>query len=53
MDCEMCLVYEKGKECRGAAGRKFWLVCIYCPNYERWLRRKKKENEERKDEKNN
>ena len=36
----MCLVYEEGHECMGASGRKFRQVCIYCPNYQRYLKRK-------------
>lgn len=30
-----CFTYEKGKECRGASGRKLRSVCVYCPNYQR------------------
>ena len=51
---EMCFTYEKNQdkdECCGASGRKFREVCVYCPNYERWIRRKEKEKEEKKDEK--
>jgi hypothetical protein len=40
MEYEMCLVYEKDKECPGAGGRKLRHVCIYCPNYQRYLKRK-------------
>ena len=36
----MCLAYEEGHECMGASGRKFRQVCIYCPNYKRYLERK-------------
>ena len=46
MEHEMCLLYEKNQdtdECRGASGRKFRRVCIYCPNYERWRERTKRE----------
>ena len=52
---EMCFLYEKNQqkdECCGTSGRKFRKVCVYCPNYERWIKRKKKEkSEEKKDEK--
>ena len=40
MEYEMCLVYEKDKECPGAGGGKLRRVCIYCPNYQRYLKRK-------------
>lgn len=40
MEYEMCLVYEKDRECPGAGGRKLRRVCIYCPNYQRYLKRK-------------
>ena len=56
LEVEMCFTYEKNQdkdECCGASGRKFRRVCVYCPNYERWIRRKEKEKEEKKDEKNN
>jgi len=51
---ENCFTYEMNQdrdECRGASGRKYRQVCIYCPNHERWIRRKEKEKEEKKDEK--
>ena len=44
MEYEMCLVYEKGRECPGAGGRKLRHVCIYCPNYQTYLKRKDDEN---------
>lgn len=40
MEYEMCLVYEKDRECPGAGGRKLRRVCIHCPNYQRYLKRK-------------
>ena len=36
----MCLAYEEGHVCMGASGRKLRKVCIYCPNYQRYLKRK-------------
>ena len=36
----MCLAYEEGHMCMGASGRKLRQVCIYCPNYQRHLKRK-------------
>ena len=45
---EACFTYEPNQEkdeCCGASGRKFRRVCIHCPNYERWMRRRKRENE--------
>ena len=48
----MCFTYEpEGQACCGASGRKMRQVCIYCPNYEQWRRRKEKEKEGKKDEK--
>ena len=50
----MCLKYETGKECRGAGGRKLRRVCIHCPNFIRYERRKEKEGKEHGNEgKNN
>lgn len=43
-DYVMCFTYEKEKECKGASGRKLRRVCIYCPNYQKYLERKEKEN---------
>lgn len=54
LEIEMCFTYEKNQdrdECCGASGRKFRLVCVYCPNYERWIRRKEKEKEGKNNEK--
>ena len=52
---EMCFTYEKNQdrdECCGASGRKLRQACIYCPNYQRWLKHRQKEkSEEKKDEK--
>lgn len=44
-EIEMCLVFEKGKECRGAGGRKMRMVCVHCPNFIRYQERKEKEGE--------
>lgn len=46
-----CFTYEPEKrdECRGAGGRKFNRVCIYCPNYTRWMERQKKDKERNED----
>lgn len=49
IEYESCFTYEKDQdtdECRGASGRKMRRVCIYCPNYRRWIQRKDKESEE-------
>lgn len=50
---EMCFLYDPDQEniCPGAGGRKLRQVCVYCPNYERWIKRKEKEKGEKKDEK--
>ena len=45
------MTFDQANECRGASGRKFRQVYFWCPNYERWRKRTKKE--ERKDEKGN
>ena len=51
-EIEMCLVYEKGKACRGAGGRKVRSVCIYCPNYERWQEKREEEKTHGSENKN-
>ena len=45
MEYELCFTYEPGDshECCGASGRKFRQVCVYCPNYELYLKRTKSE----------
>ena len=54
MEYQMCFTYEKDQkkdECCGASGRKMRKVCIYCPNYRRYLQRKDKERENKDHEK--
>ena len=54
-EIRQCMIYEQGQttdECCGASGRKFRQVCVYCPNHERWIRRKEKEKEGKNNEKN-
>lgn len=43
----MCMTYEaeKQEQCRGASGRKFRQVCIYCPNLRKWQEQEIKEKE--------
>ncbi len=52
----MCLIYEPDRkdECCGASGRKLRETCVYCPNYDRYWKRKEKERkEEEKNETDN
>lgn len=45
-EVERCFTYEPGQEtdeCCGASGRKLRRVCVWCPNYHRWIRRKERE----------
>ena len=39
-DYQRCMTYEPGKACHGASGRKLRQDCVYCPNYERHIKRK-------------
>ena len=53
-EIQMCFTYEKeneDQECCGASGRKMRQVCIYCPNYRRYLQHKDKEREKKDHEK--
>ena len=45
-EMERCFVYDPEGECRGATGRKFRQVCVYCPMYERHYKKKEKERKE-------
>ena len=48
-----CMTYEPDQErdeCCGASGRKMRRDCLFCPNYERY-RRRKRENEGQQNEK--
>ena len=49
-EIEMCLLYdEKDQEedgCRGASGRKLRRVCIYCPNWQKWMNHRDKERKD-------
>ena len=43
-----CFTFEPNQdtdECCGASGRKLRRACVFCPNYERWRQRKKREEE--------
>ena len=48
-EIELCFTYEKGQnrdECCGASGRKYYRVCIYCPNHARWEARQREREEQ-------
>ena len=33
-----CFTLDQANECCGASGWKFRHVCLYCPNYNNWLK---------------
>ena len=43
-----CMTFDQAEECRGASGRKLLHVCVFCPRYQEYEKRRK----ERKNEKN-
>ena len=51
----MCFTYEPERqdECCGASGRKMRRVCIYCPNFERYRKRKQQEEKQKREDEQN
>lgn len=42
---EWCFTFEPEGVCRGASGRKFRQVCVYCPMMQKYYEEQKKERE--------
>ena len=51
----MCFTYEPERkdECCGASGRKMRRVYIYCPNFERYRKRKQQEEKQKREDEQN
>lgn len=44
-DYQRCMTYEPETKCPGASGRKLRQDCVYCPNYELYIKRKEEKQE--------
>ena len=46
---EWGFIYEPEGECRGASGRKFRQVCVYCPMMQKYYDKKDEKEREKND----
>ena len=42
-----CMTYDQADTCRGASGRKLRQVCIWCPKYQKQLKKEKVQKDEK------